>query len=256
MCDTGGRFRRIARIVAVLVCIQVSVTVAAETADERIQRLENEVEELRQMLNEQKQPQPAPTTPVNIAPTPNVEAAPVRSGALLRYYISNRDLGKQPPVDTAPIVQGRFSNTDNLSFDPKSYDVPDSGLFSNYRDPSSYPYVGLLVEGDLAIQDEGEYELIVSPKPIREGGTNVKTRMSAWLQIDGRTVVQFHDQSSWESQRGRVHLGPGLHRLRMWAVAASDGFGPSPTESRLLLALKAPGDVSPRPLRDLHTIEK
>lgn len=258
MCDSGGHFRRFALITVAVIFFQASVSVLAETTDERIQRLENEIQELRQLLKEQKQPQAAPASSAEAAPatTQKVDIASLRNGAFIRYYISKESLGTQPPTDPKPIVQGRFFDSDNLSFDPATYDVPNSGLFSHYRDPSSYPNVGLQLEGNLLVQYAGDYELILSPKPVREGGTNVKTRMSAWLRVDDNSVVQFRDQSSWESHRGQVYLEPGVHQIEVWAVAASDGFGPSPTQSRLLISLKAPGDVSPRPLRELKTSEK
>jgi hypothetical protein len=256
MCVSDTRFRRVARVIVIFVFMQLSVSVMAETADERIQRLENEVNELRQMLKEQKQTQDLKSTPSDTTTIPNREVVPVRPGAFVRYYISKERLGEQPPTSIEPIVQGQFTETHHLSFDPKDYDVPNSGMLSHYRVPSSYPNVGLLMNGDLDVKIAGEYELILHPKPAREGGTNVKTRMSAWLQVDGRTVVQFRDQSSWESQRGRVHLDPGWHRVQMWTVASSDGFGPSPTESSLQLAIKSPDDLSPHPLRDLQTREK
>ncbi len=258
MCDSGGHLRRFALTFAVVMCTQASVSVMAETTDERIQRLENEIEELRQLLNEQEQPQatPAPSSRVAPATTQKIDVASLRNGAFIRYYISKEPFGEQPPKERKPIVQGRFLESDKLSFNPSTYDVPGSGLFSHYRDPSSYPNVGLQVEGELSVQYAGEYELILSPKPVREGGTNVKTRMSAWLQVDNSSVVQFRDQSSWQTHRGRVYLEPGIHHIQVWAVAASDGFGPSPTESQLLMSLKVPGEVSPRPLRDLQTMEK
>ena len=256
MSGSDVHSRRIARGIVIFVFMQLSVSVMAETADERIQRLENEINELRQMLNEQKQSQELKSSPSDTASIPNLEDTPVRPGAFVRYYISKEHLGEQPPTNIEPIVQGQFTETHKLSFDPKDYDVPNSGMFSHYRVPSSYPNVGLLMDGELAVKIAGEYELILHPKPAREGGTNVKTRMSAWLQVDGRTVVQFRDQSGWESQRGRVHLDPGWHQLKMWTVASSDGFGPSPTECSLQLAIKAPNDLSPRPLRDLQTREK
>jgi TolA-binding protein len=63
MCVSDTRFRRVARVIVIFVFMQLSVSVMAETADERIQRLENEVNELRQMLKEQKQTQDLKSTP-------------------------------------------------------------------------------------------------------------------------------------------------------------------------------------------------
>lgn len=223
---------------------------AAETADERLQRLESEIRELRQLLHEQRQAPP----PAAAAPAPAV--APVAAtqpiGAFVRYYIQNEGLGDAPPAAARPVVSGRISDLDALKFDPAAYDVPDAGLFSDYRDPAVYRYVGLALEGDLPVAEAGEYEFVVYPKPAREGGANVATRLSVRLEVAGSPALEFRDQSSWQARRGRVTLAPGLHRVKLWAVAASQGFGPSPTASQLLLAVKGPGDASPRPLRDLR----
>lgn len=243
--------------VAMVFGCALAPSLQAETTDEQLQRLQTEIDELRQMLEQQKTPGAVPhASPVGPSlSVPEVaEKTPLRSGVFIRYYISADRLGEEPPAAVAPTVEGRFSGTDTLSFDPAAYDVPGSGQFSNYRDPSSYRYIGLLLAGELAVSSAGKYEFIVSPKPAREGGANVATRMSVWLEVDDQVVVEFSDQTSWRSQRGQVHLEPGQHLLRMWAVAASDGFGPSPTDSRLLLALKEPGDASPMPLRDLRPV--
>lgn len=222
----------------------------AETTDERLQRLEREIEELRQELHEQQDTKTVPTPPTQIA-VAMPEAAHARTGVFIRYFIQTDRLGEQPPVNRAPIVQGHISDVEALSFDPTNYDVPNAGLFSDYRDPATYRYIGLDVQGDLPVQSTGEYEFVVYPKPVREGGANVSTKLSVWLSVDGKPVVEFRDESSWQAQRGKVLLEPGMHQVRMWAVAASSGFGPSPTATRVLLALKGPGDASPRPLRDL-----
>lgn len=253
------RLRGMGWAVALLVGLQLPVALA-ETADERLQRLENEIEELKQMLREQRQAAPstpAPAAPAAApapAPVPYAAAVPAQNGAYIRYYIRNERLGERPPADAAT-VEGRISDTEELSFDPSAYDVPGAGLLSNYRDPASYRYVGVVMEGELPVRTAGDYEFVLSPKPAREGGTTVGTRMSVWLQVDDRPVLEFRDQASWRMQRGQVHLSPGTHRVRLWAVAASDGFGPSPTASRLLVAVKGPGDASPRPLRDLRIAE-
>lgn len=235
-------------VVALLACTQAA-TAVAETADERLQRLENEIGELRQLLREQRE---TASLPEAQSSAKNGLVVPVQNGAVVRYYIGNEPLGAEPPAGATPTVEGRISDPESLSFDPAGYDVADAGLFSDYRDPASYRYVGVALEGDLPVYAAGEYEFVLHPKPAREGGANVSTRLSVWLSIDGRPAVEVRGQSSWRLQRGRLQLEPGLHRLRIWAVADSDGFGPSPTATRLLLAVKGPGDASPRPLRDLR----
>ncbi|MCO6411305.1 MAG: hypothetical protein J5I92_01045 [Thiogranum sp.] len=246
-----GYLRRLAGVMALLGCMQTPLSVA-ETADERLQRLEQEIEELRQMLSDERNRGPAADAPAVVTPATAVDAEPLRSGVHIRYYIGNEPLGDKPPSGVTPTVEGRFFESDMLSFDPAAYDVPGSGPFSQYRDPASYRYIGLLLEGDLAVRDTGDYEFIVYPKPVREGGSTVTTRMSVQLLVDDTTVVEFSDQTNWQNRRGRVHLQPGLHRVQVWAMAVSDGFGPTPADSRLQLAFKGPGDASPRPLDGLH----
>lgn len=259
MCRTERKRKRSGVVLRMLlgasVCLPAAYA-AAETADERLQRLENEIRELRQLLQEQRQaPPPAAVAPAP-APVPAPAVAPVAVtrpvGAFVRYYIQSEGLGDAPPAATRPVVSGRISDVDTLKFDPAAYDVPDAGLFSDYRDPAAYRYVGLALEGDLPIAEAGEYEFVIYPKPAREGGGSVGARLSVRLDVAGGTALEFRDQSSWQARRGRVQLTPGLHRVKLWAVAASPGFGPSPTASQLLLAVKGPGDASPRPLRDLR----
>lgn len=231
------------------VCLHAAQA-AGESADERLQRLENEIRELRQLLHEQRQALPPAAVAPARAPVPVAVAQPV--GAFVRYYIQNEDLGEVPPAGARPVVAGRISDLDALKFDPAAYDVPDAGLFSDYRDSSAYRYVGVALEGDLPVVEAGDYEFVIYPKPAREGGANVATRLSVRLEVAGSPAVEFHDQTSWQARRGRVRLEPGMHRLKLWAVAASQGFGPSPTASQLLLSVKGPGDASPRPLRELR----
>ena len=232
--------------------------VQAESTEERLQRLENELQELRQMLRQQQAQEPAPAIPqaappvaVEARPAPAPAAVSAPRGAYIRYFIQNEALDARSPGQARPLVQGRISDADTLSFDPSAYDVPGAGLISPYRDPASYRYVGLLVEGDLPITDPGEYEFVVYPQPAREGGASVTVRMSVQASVGAVQVVEFRDESRRRVQRGRVRLEAGLHPVRLWAVAVSDGFGPSPTASHLRLALKGPGDASPRPLREL-----
>ena len=231
----------------------------AETAEERLQRLEHELQELRQLLREQQQErrEPAPAAAPAPAVKPQPQAVPATAvlaaqpGANIRYYIQNEPLGSAAPAAARPLVEGRITETGELSFDPSAYDVPGSGLVSPYRDPASYRYVGLLLEGQLPIQYPGDYELVVYPQPAREGGSTVSVRMSVQASVGDVTVVDFQDEAGRRPRRGLVRLEAGAHPVRIWAVAISDGFGPSPTASGLRLALKGPRDASPRPLREL-----
>lgn len=238
----------------------------AESADERLERLEREIRELRELMQEQSQEQnraeaeartgaaersqPAPPPVENRSYRLPMDSA--RPGGMMRYYLSSQVLNSQPPAAMEPTVSGRVAETHEISFDPVEHDVAGAGPFSDYHDPSAYPYAGIELVGELPVAETGDYQFVIYPKPARQGGANVSTRMSAWLSVDGEPVLEFRDTPSWSSQRGTVRLERGLHRIRVWAVAASDGFGPSPVESRLLLELKGPGDASPRPLDDLR----
>ena len=246
-----------------LACLVLALSGAsplqAGDAEERLQRLETEIQELRQLLREQQRLQqrdapdaPAQTAPSRAAPAaPVTAAAPAQSGAHIRYYIQNEPLGYDAPATARPLVEGRISETDALSLDPSAYDVPGSGLVSPYRDPASFRYVGLWLEGRLPIHEPGDYELVVYPQPAREGGSTVSVRMSVQARVGDATVVDFQDEEGRRPRRGQVRLDAGTHPVRIWAVASSDGFGPSPTASGFRLALKGPRDASPRPLREL-----
>ena len=228
----------------------------AESVDERLQRLESELQELRQQLRQQPAGEPAPrqaapTASVPVQPAAAAAALPAQRGAHIRYYLQNEALDARSPGQARSLVEGRISDTDTLSFDPSAYDVPGAGLISPYRDPASYRYVGVLLEGDLPIADPGEYEFVVYPQPAREGGATVSVRISVLASVGGVPVVEFRDESRRQVQRGRIQLEAGLHPVRVWALAISDGFGPSPTASQMRLALKGPRDASPRPLREL-----
>lgn len=230
-------------------------SVQAETADERLQRLETELQELRQMLQEQQQERretvPAATVPRSPQPAPVVAAPVAQPGVHIRYYIQNEPLDSASPAAARPLVEGRITEADTLSFDPSAYDVPGAGLMSPYRDPASYRYVGLLLEGQLPITYPGEYELVIYPQPAREGGSTVSVRMSVQASLGDVMVVDYQDEPGRSARRGQVRLEAGLHPVRIWALAISDGFGPSPTSSGMRLALKGPRDASPRPLREL-----
>jgi hypothetical protein len=223
--------------------------VQAETADERLQRLENELQELRQLLREQQEARES--APAVAAPLPLQAAPAAQAGAHIRYFIQNEPLAAGSPAAARSLVEGRITEIDTLSLDPSAYDVPGSGLVSPYRDPASYRYVGLLLEGRLPIQYPGEYELVIYPQPAREGGSTVSIRMSVQARVGDVTVVEFMEETGRSPRRGQVQLGAGLHPVRIWVVATSDGFGPSPTASGLRLAIKGPRDASPRPLREL-----
>ncbi|RRQ22139.1 hypothetical protein [Thiohalobacter thiocyanaticus] len=242
---------------SLLACMLVQPALA-ETADERLERLEREVRELRELLQEQSETAAEAAERREAAPQAEQRhsygqpVSTARRGAMMRYYISGEALGSQPPAAVEATVAGRVAETHAISFDPVEHDVAGAGPFSGYHDPAAYPYAAVELVGELPIAEPGEYEFVIYPKPARQGGSNISTRMSAWLSVNDEPVLEFRDQPSWAGQRGMVRLERGVHRIRLWAVAASDGFGPSPTESLLLLEYKGPADASPRPLDDLR----
>ncbi len=250
--------RRVCLMLSMLLILLLTPPPArSETLDQRVHRLETEVQNLRGALSRQKQKtasveKAAPATKKIVSPASRTVE---QSRAYVRYYIQNQPLGRQPPGKNSALASGRFSVPASLSFDPGAYDVANTGLFSAYRDPAQYAYVGLELQADMDIVEKGEYEFVVYPQPARatrDGGTNIFTRLSVRLSVGKQEVVSFQNNKSWHPQRSRITLTPGHYRLRLWAVASSDGFGPSPTDSRLRLAMKGPHDVSPQPLYGLQ----
>ena len=232
------------------ILLVASPLVLAESLEERLHRLEAEIQEIRSTLSEKQTPPPQetpPEKPVTVSTTPPPPAAPqvLAPSAYIRYYIQRQPLAS-PSAGTA-LASGRFSSPAELSFDPAAYDVENAGLFSAYRDTSEFTHAGIEMQADLNIPEAGEYEFVVYPQPSRDGGTRVTTYLNLSFSIDGQEIISFRDDS-WRPRRSRLALSPGRHTLRLWAVASSDGFGPTPTDSRIRLALKGPRDVSPRPL--------
>ncbi len=231
------------------ILLVASPLVLAESLEERLHRLEAEIQEIRSTLSEKQTPPPqaaSPAKPVTVSTTPPSPAPPVlQSSAYIRYYIQRQPL-ESPSAGSAQ-ASGRFSSPAELSFDPAAYDVENAGLFSAYRDTSEFTHAGIEMQADLNIPEAGEYEFVVYPQPSRDGGTRVSTYLNLSFSIDGQEIISFRDDS-WRPRRSRLALSPGRHTLRLWAVASSDGFGPTPTDSRIRLALKGPRDVSPRPL--------
>ncbi len=245
--------RRAQLVAAMLAMLLASPPALSETLEQRLHRLEAELQELRSTLSQQQQQNAdSAEEPAPVAITAQSASPASQSSAYVRYFIQDEPLGVQPPDNNSALASGRFSDLTDLSFDPRAYDVKGTGIFSPYRDPAEYRYAGLELQADMRIDEEGEYEFVVYPRPARDGGTNVLTRLSLHLSIGKEPVISFQNESSWRPWRSRILLKPGLYRLRLWAVAASDGFGPSPTESRLRLVLKGPNDVSPQPLRNLQ----
>lgn len=230
---------------------------AADSVEERLQRLERQVETILELLSEQGLAPQSPTTP---GPAPlatdqprGETRAPLRAAAAkgdreitVAYYLSTTALDTVDPPPAAPSSSGRIDFEDTVSFDPARYDVA-SGIFSEYRDPARYPDVGVRLTGSLRIEADGAYEFVFHPKPAREGASSVGTAMALRLRVDDRTLLRSDPVGSWKPVRLQTGLTKGVHTVDLWVVSRSPGYGPSPTASRLVVSLKGPGDASPRP---------
>ncbi|MCW8874119.1 MAG: hypothetical protein OQK27_00050, partial [Gammaproteobacteria bacterium] len=130
----NGHRLRLWLLASLLLPLSGLSSVQAETADERLQRLETELRELRQMLQEQQQERretvPAAVAPRSLQPAPVVTAPVAQPGVHIRYYLQNEPLDSASPAAARPLVEGRITETDTLSFDPSAYDVPGAGLMS------------------------------------------------------------------------------------------------------------------------------
>lgn len=236
--------------------------------EQRVERLERQVQQLLELLQQRQiqapaelevSPQPDHRTAAqpNDEPVKGPDAGQVESarrGARIAYYIGAHGLDAGVPDTIQPLVAGEIAFNGELSFDPASYDAADSRLFSEYHDPSRYTDVGILLEGAVHAEKAGRYEFVVYPKPAREGGSAVSTTMAVQMAVDGRLIASSQPDTSWKPIRATVELSAGKHGLRLWAVSKSPGMGPSPTASRLKLAVKGPGDANPRTLDHLYPV--
>lgn len=243
-----------------LLAMSPALPAASGDVNQRLDRLESQVREILRMLkaqqaaqgNQHGQQPPArghePSTPVPAA-APAPATADARRGGTIYYYIARMELKAPPPADQAR-SKGVISDVHKLSFNPSDYDISGSGFFSGFRDPSEYRSVAVLLDGEYRVTRGGRYRFVVYPKPARgtRDMTQASTAMSGTLQIGGRTVVHFDRTTSWSERAVDVQLAPGMHRYRLWVVDYSAGYGPSPIDSTVELAVKRPGDASTQPL--------
>ncbi len=259
---------------AALVLLAASPASQAASGDvnQRLDRLETQVQEILRMLKSQQggqgerqpgspppAPQSAPATtqvrPSVPAPAPSPTTTPtepsagMRPGGMMYYYIARTALDTPPPAGQAR-SKGVISDVHTLSFNPSDYDVPDSGFLSRFRDPSEYRSVAMLLDGEYRAVRGGNYRFVIYPKPARSNRdmTQASTTMSARLQIGEQTIVHFDHTTSWSERTADVRLAPGMHRFRLWVVDYSAGYGASPIHSSVQLAVKGPGDASAQPL--------
>jgi hypothetical protein len=170
---------------------------------------------------------------------------PALSQAESRFYLI-KDLATRSAGE--PDAAGLVPFQGQVSFQPRDYGVEADGLFSKYDDPSLYPTVAVRLTGQWRIDQPGAYQLVVRPKPSREGASAVRGTMIFSIRIDGRAVIPKITTQSWKKHARELQLSAGLHRVEIDALAQSPGFGPSPTDSQLLIDVRGPGEAAPRPL--------
>lgn len=236
--------------------------------EQRVERLERQVQQLQDLLQQrsiqvpaEREALPGAGSQAVTEPIARPAEMPVarhtegtRRGARVAYYIGSHNLGDSMPQTIQPLAAGEINFDGELSFDPASYDIADSRLFSEYHDPSRYTDVGILLEGAINTEQAGRYEFVIYPKPAREGGSAVATTMAVHMAVDGHLISSSQPDTSWKPSRASIELSEGKHTLRLWVVSKSPGMGPSPTASRLKIAVKGPGDARPRALDQLYTV--
>lgn len=248
---------------AVWSLIPEAVAKQPETVNQRLDRLESQVQQLFKLLKERdttsiprakpKQPEPAkPVVPGKATGGRVSTPAGPKRGAKIEYFLSRRKL--TGPSDAAPRAVGIMNDIAHLKFTPSSYGVAGGGFFSRFRNPAEYLSAALLVQGNYHAVRSGKYVFIVHPKPARGGRdmSMVSTPMTGVLTVDGRVLIRFTRTSSWKPRSGVIRLDAGSHKLRLWVVAYSAGYGPSPTASSVGLAVQSPGDAGPQPLKALY----
>ncbi|MFP4606818.1 hypothetical protein [Thiohalospira sp.] len=161
-------------------------------------------------------------------------------------------LGEATPFEgeaPAPRSSGTTALSERFTLDPEDFDLPDSGLFSQWRNPARYPVVAAALSGRL-VTGEGRHELVVRPQPVAEGGAGRRTRMRIEVEVEGETVLDTGLTDRRAEHRAVLPEGEGERTLTIRVSARGEGVGPSPTGSAVLLRLKPPGAANPRPLAD------
>jgi hypothetical protein len=266
----------------------VPVVSAEEGVEQRLDRLETQMQRLIELMERQQTAAPAPAaapavdaievvppsapaapaapapspvpTPSAAQPAPAMLAAPAPATTVaavpaprvgmadIRYFVHDAPMGTQPPRATEPLAKGLFNLGEEISLKPNRYGIDDRWWLSEYRDPSRYRSAGVMIETDFVVERGGDHEFVLSPKPAREGAAGVSAEMSAVLDLDGRNLLRLEHERSWRARRATVTLPPGRYALRLWAAADSPGYGVSPIESTLKLEVRGPGEAAPGPL--------
>lgn len=234
--------------------------------ERRLERLELELEDLREQLRQERgfRPEPSaerpemePSTPAEHLPQGQawedrrgVDRASGHGEASVRYFLEAEPMGPVPPA-TPPRVEGLLSLEGALGMNPVHYGVAEAGLFrpSRYRDPSVYRSVGVALEGYLDIPRAGGHRFLIAPKPAREGGGSpVVNEMIVQLVVNGEAVIELEGIRSWRNLSMVGELAEGRQPFTLWVVSNSPGYGPSPIDSRLEIGVNMPGRAEMTPI--------
>jgi hypothetical protein len=251
------------RFAVLLLGAVLATPLAASDIEQRLERLEAQMQRLLERLDAQDaaeppavpgvqpaaEPSASPSVVTQVPPASDAKFAAASYGEVrLRYY-----LGAEPMIGDAlhetPLADGLFRLQESLRFDPATYGVAERGILSRYRDPSQYRSAGVLVEGIIDLPSTGSYVLHIAPKPAREGGGSpVANEMTVRLQIAGESVIEIDGVRSWRTQSHAHELPAGSHAISLWAVSNSPGYGPPPIDSRLEISVGVPGRAGLVPL--------
>jgi len=241
---------RTRRLLPALACLLLSPAVSAEPEtglEQRVESLEERVRQLEQAL-EREHPEVLPSSAQEpAAGAPDTDAGAERGRLHAEYW-----LGETTPFDgeaEPPRTTGTVALPERLLLDPAEFDLPDTGPFSQWRNPARYPVVAVVLRGQL-MTGAGAHELVVRPQPVAEGGAGRRSRMQVRVELDGETVLDTGLTDRRAQQRVRLPPSRGARALTIRVLARGEGVGPSPTGSAVLLRLKPPGAASPQPLAD------
>jgi len=257
--------RSIVRLQPMLFSLGLYLLLGAQPAvsselEERIDRLEAELQQLREALGKQDGARSDGSgggddgTATSLPAQPQ---APARTGSLspiafagearVSYYMGPEPFTSVAP-DIAPTITGFQVLHNEIRLDPTQYGVVQQGILPRYRDHSRYRAVGLLVEGYMEIPQTGRHRFIVAPKPAREGGGSpVTNEMIVRLEVGEESVFNLH-VSSWRNRDVSRELTAGRHPFRLWVASNSPGYGPAAIDSRLELGVIMPGRAERVPL--------
>ncbi|ACL71179.1 hypothetical protein [Thioalkalivibrio sulfidiphilus] len=267
MMGRPGRYSFMRLSTLLLGCV-ISLPLGASDIEQRLERLEAQVQWLMERVGAQdaQAPEPIPDPPAPTVTQPAAAApierqperrvsgavAPATTGeARLRYFLRAEVIGAEPPGEP-PMMDGLYTLEESLRFDPASYGVAERSVLSRYRDLTLYRSAAVLIEGVMDLPAAGTYQFQVAPKPAREGGGSpVANEMTVRLQVAGQTVIAMDGVRSWRNQTYRHELPAGQHAFTLWAVANSPGYGPAPIDSRLEIQVALPGRAGLVPLSRL-----